>query len=129
VSSLAITDLIDLCERMQAEEQLLFETLGSWVPDEPDPDRQRRYATAAHRHAWHAELWGARRPAVPLDGPARVADRAPGTSDPAERAAWYDARLAALVTALQEAAGRVDPVLDPGTQRVIDLVAADLTPA
>lgn len=126
MSTMTITDLVDRCTLMSATHRRLFELVGSWVADEPDPARQHRYATAAHRHAWHADLWDGRRPAVPVEP--SVADPASLTppDDAAERAHWYDAVLTELIRDTTAIAAAVDPVLDPGTMRVAQLVTADL---
>jgi hypothetical protein len=118
-----ITELIDVCERMTAINHALFEQLGEWVADETDPVRQQWFAVACHRHAWHAELWAERRPKVPLDVTAAADTTVDG---PDERTAWYTGHLTRLQQDLVELEVRLDPVLDPSTTRVIQLVAADL---
>lgn len=129
MSWVPIVELVTVCERMAATNRALFEQLGPWVVDEPDPKAQQWFAVACHRHAWHAELWERRRPSIAQ--PIRVSWAGPtGTSHPAEtgrdRVAWYSNRLAALKHDLAELEGRLDPVLDPSTARVITLVRADL---
>ncbi len=42
----------------------LFETLGAWVPEVPEPDVKLCLGAHSHHHAWHAELWERRLPAV-----------------------------------------------------------------
>jgi hypothetical protein len=120
---IGIVELVAVCEGFSARNRSLFERLGGWVADEPDPTLQRWFAVGTHRHAWHAELWDARRPAIPVapPQPASAADR-----DPDDRAAWYRAELASMRSDVAELAGRVDPLLDPSTQRVIDLVLTDV---
>ena len=118
-----IDELVALCERMAATNSGLFERLGAWVGDEQDRQLQRWFSVAGHRHAWHAALWEDRRPKVPLDG--GPADSG-ADDEPADRAAWYADQLSSLQRELSAIESRVDPVLDPSTQRVITLVAADL---
>jgi hypothetical protein len=118
-----IAELVDTCEHMAAANQALFERLGEWVTDEPDPAAQQWFGVACHRHAWHAELWSERRPKIPVDP---TADADVTTDDPGDRAAWYSEHIARLQERLAELEVRVDPVLDPATTRVIRLVAADL---
>ena len=120
---IGIVELVEVCASMSARNRWLFERLGAWVADEPDPTRQRWFAVATHRHAWHAELWDDRRPAIPVDAP--HTDR-PAHGEPDDRAGWYRAELATMRSDVAELARRVDPVLDPSTQRVIDLVLADV---
>ena len=45
-------------------EELLFETLGRWARELPEPAVKRVLATWCHRHAWHAELWRGRLPGI-----------------------------------------------------------------
>ena len=121
--TVSIDELVALCERLATGNHRLFERLGAWVSDEPDPQLQRWFSVASHRHAWHAELWEERRPKVPLDG---ASADATADDEPADRAAWYADRLSSLRRELSAIESRVDPVLDPSTHRVITLVAADL---
>jgi len=128
-----VTTLLDvaaLCARMRAASLDLFEQVGSWVTNTPAGAEQQRWATACHRHAWHADLWAQRAPAIrSFDLAAAVAAErgslgAPST--PADRADWYRDVLSELATALDAAAAHVDPDLDPSTARTIALVRADL---
>ena len=122
---IGIVDLIDVCDRRYADDLGWFTVLGAWVVDEPDPATQRWFATAAHRHAWHADLWAQRRPAVPHDVDHVLPD--PATVEPwGERAEAYDAHLAAVRAELAELRAMIDPELDPSTLRTITLVDADL---
>lgn len=111
---------------MASAHRQLFEVLGSWIADELDPDRQRHFAIACHRHAWHAELWTERTPSIPVE-PLRV-DPAlpPPPSEPATRLDWYLSRLDELVERTSQVAAEIDPALDPSTARVTRLVLADL---
>ncbi len=127
VSTVPITALVDRCTAMTARHRRLFELLGAWAMDDPDAARQRWYATAAHRHAWHAELWDRRRPTIPVESSAgsEPAEATP-PDDVDERRRWYTEVLAALIADTAALADGVDPELDPGTLRVTRLVAADL---
>lgn len=126
---IGIVELGEVCDRQLVVSLGWFATLGSWVRDEPPGPRQRLWATACHRHAWHADLWSDRRPTIPPlgDPPAR----SPAT-DPladtvrAARAGVYRTGLAELTTSLAAVRERLDDDLDPSTLRVVDLVAADL---
>ena len=127
---LGIVELAGVCDRLADRNHELFGVLGRWVADEPDPARQRWFATAAHRHAWHADLWAARAPALrdwSLE-PATVAARGRigAPADSAARGEWHHRVVAGLVTELDGLAAVVDAELDPSTARTIALVRADL---
>ena len=125
--TVTIAELVDVTTSMKNRCAGLFETLGGWVVSTEDPATQQRFARAAHRHAWHAELWAARRPTVPLvaaefgDG---TVDAIADASD--SRLPWYLGHISDLRSDLAALAARVDPVLDPSTARVIALIDADL---
>ncbi len=132
-----IDDLGRRARRWIAVEELLFETLGRWARELPDPAVKRLFGTWCHRHAWHAELWRDRLPSVvALNGegddveawirPLRTALADVGTSDEAT-AVMRDSVLTALEAAVAEHRDAIDPLLDGPTARVLDLVAADLT--
>jgi hypothetical protein len=123
--------------RWIAVEDLLFETLGRWARELPEPAVKRMLATWCHRHAWHAQLWRDRLPTV---------ERLAGDGDDVEawiaplRAALLDVNtsaeaiaalsvsvLPALEAAVTEHRDAIDSVLDGPTARVLDLVGADLT--
>lgn len=125
VGTIGILELLDVCARERARSMSLFERLGGWVASTGHPALQRLFATAAHRHAWHAGLWAGRSPTVPvvavIDDVAAVAD----AHDDADRWAAYVTSLGQLIADLDGLRGRVDPDLDPGTARVIGLVLRD----
>ena len=130
--TLPIVDLAATCRSMQTVNQQLFERLGVWVAATELPRAQQLFAVASHRHAWHAELWAERSPAIDLEGE----QRRPPTSgddlddldgaDTTARLAWYCEQLDALHASIQDVQARIEPLLDPGTSRVINLVTADL---
>ncbi len=127
VDPLGIIELGTICARMRAANLDLFEALGRWATDGVDPTLQRLFAEAGHRHAWHAELWHRRSPAIPpVDADTLAESFREPIDDRGDRAAVYDTRLGQLIEALDAITGRVDPTLDPGTRRVIGLVRADL---
>jgi len=120
---LGIVELHTVCHDLRRRNERLFETLGRWVVSTDDPALQQLIAEACHRHAWHAELWAARTPTVPIDEP-EIASR-PALDD-ADRAGSYRTVLAEMQSDLDAVAARVDRRLDPSTSRVVDLVSADL---
>lgn len=124
-----IIELGDICAALRARSLDLFEVTGEWAIDTADPPLQRRFAEASHLHAWHADLWAARSPAIPpVDADLLVdAHREPaplvGAEDRADRhRTWLDV----LLMRLDDLEGRIDPVLDPSTRRTIALTRADL---
>lgn len=124
---LGIVELAGVCARMRALSLDLFGELGAWVT-RADVEHQRWYATACHRHAWHADLWAQRSPAIPpVDLEALVAGgrraRLPARPD----ATAYRSLLTEALGDLDELSHRIDPAIDPGTQRVSTLVSRDLT--
>lgn len=127
---ITLLDVGALCARMRAASIDLFEQLGAWVLDTPAGATQQRWATACHRHAWHAGLWAQRAPTIrPFDLDAAVADARGSVgrpSAPDTRSEWYVDVLAALTTELDELTERVDPLLDPSTARTVALVGGDL---
>lgn len=124
---LGIIELGDVCARMRALSLDLFRELGVWVRV-ADPEHQRWYATACHRHAWHADLWARRSPAIPpVDLDVAVADARQTRLPEAPDAPAYRSLLTAVLADLDELARRVDPDIDPATQRVLTLVRRDLT--
>lgn len=123
IGTVEITELVAVCGRLEATNVALFERLGAWVADESDPARQRWFAVAGHRHAWHAELWAERRPRIPHDAPIGVGETSYDSDD---RAEWYARQVTRLQEELAQLEARIDPVLDPSTARVITLVGADL---
>jgi hypothetical protein len=127
---LGIRELTDVCATMRARNLELFERLGGWVTTTESGELQRLFAEACHRHAWHAELWSARLPAIPTlatepNAPDAELTGAADDSDD-DRRALYRAALEALDRDLRSLHGRVDPVLDPSTARTIDLVGRDV---
>lgn len=118
----SIAEVAELCAAQRARSLDLFEQLGATITSLP-ADRQRIHAEAAHRHAWHAELWADRLPAIPdVDLDATTAmHRTDG-----DLLDDYPALLAAMETELDGWIERIDADLDPSTRRAISLVLADL---
>lgn len=125
---LGIVELGRVCAEQRARSLAWFARLGTLVTATGAGPIQRAVATAAHRHAWHADLWAARTPAIPpVDPPAD-----PTGLLPAETSAddgWlvgYRTELTSLAAELDRLAARVDPALDPSTTRTITLVRRDI---
>lgn len=123
---IGIGELVEVCTAERARAMSLFERLGSWVPSTDDPTLQRLFATAAHRHAWHAQLWAERTPTIPVVAVAASASAIADASGDADRWAAYVTSLGLLDGDLAALRARIDPDLDPATQRVLALVTADV---
>jgi hypothetical protein len=124
---LGIIELAHICARMRAVNLDLFGELGAWVRATDAGPLQRRYATACHRHAWHAALWAERSPTIPaLDhdtaGDAGRSARLPERPDDDA----YRRCLDEMTTELDAIADRLDVDLDPSTGRVLMLVRNDV---
>lgn len=122
---LGIVHLLEVCTREQARCVSLFEHLGGWVATTDDPALQRLFAVAAHRHAWHGELWRERTPAIPVAAIAVDVAAISEAGDDTDRWTAYATALGVMITDLLALRDHVDPELDPATVRVIDLVVAD----
>lgn len=130
---LGIVELVDVCHSMQRRNAEMFARLGTIVTRGEAGANGRLLAEACHRHAWHAELWAARRPTIPVAPTVATTGIDPGVDEvgdddggDGDLIGAYRAEVTALRTMVSELASRVDRDLDPGTARVIDLVEADL---
>jgi hypothetical protein len=132
-----LEDLGRRARRWIAIEELLFETLGRWARQLAHPAVQRLVGTWCHRHAWHAELWRSRLPAIDAASgddddvdawiaPLRSAMNGVTTADEAIAVLGHSV-LPALSEAVAEHRGAIDPLLDGPTARILDIVAADLS--
>ncbi|HVA03911.1 MAG TPA: hypothetical protein VMU64_09185 [Acidimicrobiales bacterium] len=63
-TSLSLDALGRLVGSYQWVEHQLFEILGSWVASEPVPEAQMVFDVFSQQHAWHAELFADRLPAL-----------------------------------------------------------------
>lgn len=124
---LGIVELVSLCEDQRDRNERLFSVLGGWVRTTESPTHQQLFAEAGHRHAWHAQLWADRTPAIPVEGKSPPADTTIA-GEAADRLSSYRAAVESIRDDVLSIASRIDRTLDPGTARVIDLVVADLGP-
>jgi len=116
-------------------ERRLFEILGAWSADCPEPDAARLLAEQSHHHAWHASLLEERQPVLHDLGADELAP-------PASLVALLDAvaaptrtieRLTGLVRVVvpellagyEERLAVANPVADAPVARVLRLVVAD----
>jgi citrate lyase beta subunit len=51
------TSIAAVARHFAAIERRLFEVLGGWVHEVPEPEVKIALRVASFRHAWHAELW------------------------------------------------------------------------
>ena len=123
--SVSIVELVDACRSWRLRCTEAFEVTGRWATSLSNADDQRLFAEASHRHAWHADLWRRRTPAIPLDDTETArADR----WDPADDGARsrYHEHVGTMIDDLDALSRRVDRDLDAPTIRTITLVRADL---
>ena len=125
-----VLELSRVCASMRERSLELFTQLGRWVPSASPGELQRLFAESCHRHAWHAELWEARAPAIaekqPVSTPSSGPEPLDGDDNDDTRRERYRADLSALEHDLRLLHARIDPVLDPSTARTIDLVGRDV---
>src|SRR5688500_17497795 len=125
---LGIVELAGVCAAMRAHSLQLFTLLGTSVASTSPGELQRLFAEACHRHAWHAELWEARTPAIPPavtssgEGERLGHDRQPMSDGDEARRNRYRGELSTMEEALLALRARTEPALDPNTARTIDLV-------
>jgi hypothetical protein len=123
-----VIELSRVCAAMRERSLELFTQLGRWVPSASPGELQRLLAESCHRHAWHADLWEARAPAIaenqPVSTPSSRPEPVDGDDD--TRRDRYRAELSELEHDLRLLHARIDPVLDPSTARTIDLVGRDV---
>ena len=130
---LGIVELGAVCAAMRVRSLDLFAQLGAWVLTTSPGEQQRLFAEACHRHAWHADLWEARAPMIPTTRATSLPSAAPTGGDGEDgddgndmRRDRYRAELSSLEDDLRSLHARIDPALDPGTARTIDLVGRDV---
>lgn len=122
-------------------EARLFELLGGWVDQVPEPDVAVLLARHSHHHAWHAELWRDRIPELAHLNPERLAlpanhdwasavdaldvsDTAEPTID--KLVGVYRVMLPHLAAVYSFHLRHTNPVADANTIRTLRLVMADL---
>ncbi len=121
-------------------ERRLFEVLGGWIATVPELDVKVRLSAQCHHHAWHAELWHQRLPALremdadqPTGAPneAMVAfmaavEGAAAPDQTLERLVGvYRVLVPELVAAYTHHLDHTSPVTDGPTIRVLKLVLHD----
>lgn len=114
----------------------LFEILGAWVHDVPEPEVKIRLAADSYHHAWHAALWRERLPVSQgTDGERLVAPAGPWAAfvtafqqspTTVERlAALYRVVLPRQVASYQDHLDTASSITDGPTIRALELVLAD----
>jgi len=125
--TIPILELGSICVELGSRNNELFARLGTWVISTADPELQRLFATACHRHAWHAELWEQRTPRiVGVDFESAANAQAAELVGDGDRRGWYRQQLVEIDELLTQLAGQCDPMLDPSTARTLQLVTADI---
>ena len=123
--TVGIVELLDVCALWRRRSIEAFEVTGRWATTLDVPTDLRLFAAASHRHAWHAELWSTRSPAIPVE-PGAGAEAFGWAPDDRRPLAAYHDHLGSMLADLHQLGRRVDADLDPATVRTISLVRADL---
>jgi hypothetical protein len=135
-SPATVHGLAELIGRQRALDLLLFELTGRWATDTDDPALAPFWAARSRDHAWHAELWADRFPALPgfdLEAATTAAERSlddavalrdARTSQ--DRLARYGAVVTRLIDEIHAVEQTLDPRLDAPTARILALVLHDL---
>jgi len=116
-------------------ERRLFEVLGAWSTDCPEPEVARLLAEQSHHHAWHASLLEERQPVLhdlaadELAPPASVVallDALAAPSGTIERlTGLVRVVVPELLAGYEEQLAMANPVADAPVTRVLLLVVAD----
>ena len=117
-------------------EARLFEILGAWVGDVPEPEVKLQLAADSHHHAWHATLWRERLPVsqgtdehLVAAGDARWVSfltAFEGSPTTVERlTALYRVLLPRQVASYQEHLDTASAITDGPTIRALELVLTD----
>ena len=117
-------------------ESRLFEIVGAWVHDVPEPEVKLRLAADSHHHAWHAALWRERLPVshgtdvdrlvVPAGGWAAFVTEFEESSQTVERlTGLYRVLLPRQVATYQDHLDAASPITDGPAIRALELVLAD----
>lgn len=135
-SALTLGEAAGLVGAYRWAERRLFELTGAWAAEADDPGAQVHLDRLATEHAWHAELWAARLPAldgvdhealtVPAGalGPLLEALAAVG-STVGRLAGLHRVVLPRLLVTYDRHLTRAVPVADGPTIRVLRLVRRD----
>jgi hypothetical protein len=120
--------------RYRWAETTLFEALGGWVATVPEAEIKVCLAAHGAHHAWHAQLWAERMPALPgisPDGPAAVGLRpvAAALVEPEQTierlVGVYRVALPRLIGAYTAHRRRTSVLTDAPTVRTLTLVLRD----
>lgn len=115
--------IVDTARRLREwawVERRLFEVVGAWAEDTPEPDVARWLATVAHHHAWRAGLWEERMPVLhdvepegPPHGWVALLDAGPATTV-LRLDTLAEVALPAIIAEYEEAlAGAAEPADGP----------------
>jgi hypothetical protein len=118
-------------------EQQLFAVLGGWSKSLAVPQAKALVASHSAQHAWHAQLWRDRIPAINGSDGYEFVDAAPAheraiallrndhVSDGQRLAALYLVVVPSMVEGYHRHLDATDPVVDGSTIRVLNLIVAD----
>lgn len=123
-TSLPIVEVGELCATVATSSRRLLELAGQSIGVVGAGSRQRRFAAACDRHAWHLDLAIERSPRIPLVPAIESETAAPVVSD--DPAGDWERDTHELRDRLLATYPRLQPELDPATARLIQLVVSDL---
>lgn len=137
-SVLGVAALAQRIGRAVFVEERLFEILGGWITDTPDPLVKERLAAHCHRHAAHVAMWRERLPqATGVDGASMVTSPGAGVDEALTLVSEPSDTLLRLVGVHRVLVPRLiaahtfhrhitNAVTDAPTASVLDTVVADL---
>jgi hypothetical protein len=117
--------------RYRWAETTMFQALGGWIATVPELDAKVCLAAHSAHHAWHAELWRDRQPAVAIaddvvDGLAPVAEALVEPAATIERLVGvYRVVLPRLIGSYTAHRRRTSALTDAPTVRTLQLVLRD----
>jgi hypothetical protein len=118
-------------------EHQLFVVLGGWTKTLAIPQAKAMVGSHSSQHAWHAQLWRDRIPAIngsdgahfivgtDVDVRAIALLHKDSATDIQRLAAMYHVVMPSVLDGYRRHLGAIDPMVDGSTARVLQLIVAD----